>query len=140
METTMDRADVDTITSHFRALTSLVPLHPIRSEQDYDRAVAVLNQLLDAGVVDEQHALADLATMLGTLIAAYDDAHYPVAPVPPVAMLRFLMNQNQLTDSALPELGSQSTVAEVLNGTRELDTRQIKALAARFQVPASLFL
>ncbi|HEX8612533.1 MAG TPA: transcriptional regulator [Telluria sp.] len=140
METLMSRAVVDTITSHFRALTALVPLNPIRSEQDYDKAVAVLNQLLDAGAAEEQHALADLATMLGTLIAAYDEVHYPAAPVSPVAMLRFLMDQHQLTDSALPELGSQSTVAEILNGTRELDTRQIKALAARFHVPASLFL
>ncbi|WP_196785516.1 hypothetical protein [Massilia aquatica] len=50
METLIDRALVDTITSHFRSLTSLVPLSPIRSEQDYDKAVAVLNQLLDAAL------------------------------------------------------------------------------------------
>ncbi|NHZ97488.1 transcriptional regulator [Massilia sp. CCM 8734] len=140
METLMDRAAVDTITSHFRALTSLVPLNPIRSEQDYDKAVAVLNQLLDAGAADERHALADLASMLGTLIAVYDDAHYPATPVSPLTMLRFLMDQHQVTESALPELGSQTTVTAILNGTRELDIRQIKALAARFQVPATLFL
>lgn len=140
METLMDREVVDTITSHFRALTSHVPLSPIRSEQDYDKAVAVLNQLLDAGAADEHHALADLATMLGTLIAAYDEVHYPAMPVSPVAMLRFLMDQHQLTDSTLPELGSQSKVAEILEGTQELNIQQIKALAARFQVPATLFL
>lgn len=61
-------------------------------------------------------------------------------PVSPSAMLRYLMDQHKLPESTLPELGSQSTVAQILEGTQELNIRQIKALAARFQVPATLFL
>lgn len=119
---------------------ALLPLPPIRSELDYDNAVTALNQLLDAGAADEQHALADLATMLGTLIAAYDESHYPATLVSAVNLLRFLMEQHQLPASALPELGTQADVYGILSGTCKLAPRQIKALAARFQVPATLFL
>jgi HTH-type transcriptional regulator/antitoxin HigA len=60
--------------------------------------------------------------------------------VSPVAMLRFLMEQHALAQSDLPELGSQGVVSEILRGKRELNLRQIKALAERFHVPAALFI
>lgn len=139
MEALMDRAVVAEITSHFQALSAIVPLHTIQSAQDYDAAVASLNQLLDAGAANEQHPLADLVNTLGALISEYDDAQYPPQDVSPVAMLRFLMEQNQLTQSSLPEIGSQGVVSEILNGKRDLNVRQIKSLSHRFHVPASVF-
>lgn len=41
---------------------------------------------------------------LGALISDFVAAHYPRPEVAPVAMLHFLMEQNQLTQSSLPEL------------------------------------
>ena len=140
MEAVMDRTVIAEITSHFQALSSLVPLHPIRTAVEYEKAVAALNRLLDAGAANEQHPLADLVNTLGTLIGEYDDAHYPAQEVSPLAMLRFLMDENSLTQSDLPEVGSQGIVSEVLNGKRELNVRQIKALSARFHVPPAVFI
>ena len=139
MEAVMDRTVIAEITSHFQALSSVVPLHPIRTAVEYEKAVAALNRLLDAGAANEQHPLADLVNTLGTLIGEYDDAHYPAQEVSPLAMLRFLMDENSLTQSDLPEVGSQGIVSEVLNGKRELNVRQIKALSARFHVPPGIF-
>ena len=139
MEALMDRSVIAEITSHFKALSSIIPLHPISSERDYDKAVATLNQLLDAGAANEKHPLADLVNTLGTLISEYDNAHYPVQDMSPLAMLRFLMDQNQLTQSNLPEIGTQGVVSEILSGKRELNVRQIKALAERFHVAPSVF-
>src|SRR5450830_1855585 len=102
MEALMDSSVVAEITSHFQALSSVIPLHTIRTEYDYDKAVEALNQLLDAGAANEEHVLADLAHTLGALISEYDDVHYPVQNVSPLAMLRFLMDQNHLTQSSLP--------------------------------------
>lgn len=73
-----------------------------------------------------------------TLIAAYDETHYPAPPVSPLNLLRFLMEQHRLSASALPELGSQAVVDDILSGKRELYLRQVKALATRFKVPATL--
>ena len=139
MEAIMDRTVIAEITLHFQALSSVVPLHPIRTGVDYEKAVTALNRLLDAGAANEQHPLADLVNTLGTLIGEYDDVHYPAQEVSPLAMLRFLMDENSLTQSDLPEVGSQGVVSEVLNGKRELNVRQIKALSARFHVPPGVF-
>lgn len=139
MEALMDHKALAEITAHFAALTDVIPLHPVCSARDYDEAVATLNRLLDAGVANETHPLADLVDTLGTLIAEYEDSHYLREEVSPVAMLKFLMDQHRLSQSELAEIGSQRVVSGVLSGKRELNTRQIRALADRFKVPASLF-
>lgn len=140
MEAVMDDSAIDDIIRRYRALAAVVPLRPIRSAADYDRTVKVLNQLLDAGASDERHPLADLVGTLGELVADYDATHYPPAEVSGARMLRFLMEQHQLKQSDLPEIGTQGVVSEILSGKRELNVRQIKALSERFGVNGSVFL
>jgi HTH-type transcriptional regulator/antitoxin HigA len=140
MEAVIDSRVISDITSRFQALVALVPLHAIRTDADYDNAVVVLNQLLDAGAADENSPLADLADALGSFIGDYEDTHNPAPEVSPAATLRFLMGQHLLTQSDLPEIGSQGVVSEILRGKRDLNVRQIKELAGRFQVPASVFI
>ncbi|TCT03792.1 helix-turn-helix domain-containing protein [Paralcaligenes ureilyticus] len=139
MEAVMDKTTIAEITSHFQALSSVVPLHSIHTAHDYDQAVVVLNQLLDAGAASEQHPLAELANTLGSLIGEFDHAHYPAQEVSPLAMLRFLIEQHHLTQSDLPEIGTQGVVSEILHGKRDLNVRQIKALSKRFHVPPNVF-
>lgn len=140
METVMDRSVVAEITARFQALVSIVPLHAIRTKRDYDKAVSTLNQLLDAGAADEKSPLADLVNTLGALIGDYDDVHHPAKEVSFIAMIRILMEQHELTQSDLPEIGTQGVVSEILRGKRELNVRQIKALSERFHVPPSVFI
>lgn len=140
MEALIEKHVMDDITSHFAALSSVIPLRPIRTTQDYDHAVATLNQLLDAGAADEAHPLSDLVDTLGSLIGEYDERHFPLKDVTPIEVLQFLMEQHQLTQSDLPEIGSQGVVSEILRGKRELNLRQIKALAERFAVGPSAFI
>jgi HTH-type transcriptional regulator/antitoxin HigA len=139
MEAVMDRSVIAEITSRFQALSSVIPLHAIRNDADYEKAVAALNRLLDAGAANENHPLADLVNTLGSLIGEYDDVHYPAQEVSPLAMLRFLMIENSLAQSDLPEIGSQGVVSEILSGKRDLNVRQIKALSGRFHVPPGVF-
>ena len=140
MEGVIDRQAADELAGHFLALSRHVPLRPIRTEGDYDAAVGSLNALLDAGAADETHPLADLAATLGELIGDYDDAHYPAKDVAPSEMLRFLMDQHGLKQTDLAdELGSQGVVSELLNGKRDLNLRQMRALAGRFGIPAAAF-
>ena len=140
METVMDPKVIEDITTRFQALAALVPLRAIRTAQDYDQAVGVLNQLLDAGAADERSPLADLSNAMGSLIADYEDLQHPPKQVSPAMTLRFLMEQHQLTQSDLPEIGSQGVVSEILRGKRELNLRQIKELAKRFHVPVAVFI
>jgi len=50
------------------------------------------------------------------------------------------MEQHELTQTDLAEVASQGVMSEILNGKRELNVRQIKALAERFNVPPAVFL
>lgn len=140
MEALIDRELVAKITSHYTALSSLVPLRTIRNQAQYKQAVTVLNGLLDAGAANEDHPLAELVNTLGLLIGDYDNEHFAPEPVSPIAVLRMLMEQHGLSQSDLVEVGTQGVVSEILNGKRELNVRQIKALAERFNVPPGVFI
>jgi len=119
---------------------SIAPLLSIRNEQEYDRAIAHLNQLLDEIGTDTTHPLYGLLDTLGTLIHAYEQEHYPMPECDAVDMLRFFMEEHQLTQRDLPEIGSQGVVSEILNGKRMLNLRQVRALAQRFHVSAAVFI
>ncbi|MFW0859011.1 MAG: helix-turn-helix domain-containing protein [Dehalococcoidia bacterium] len=50
------------------------------------------------------------------------------------------MDEHGLTQSELPEIGSQGVVSEILSGKRELNVRHIHALAKRFHVSPAVFI
>jgi HTH-type transcriptional regulator/antitoxin HigA len=136
----MSPKQIEDITERFLALTAIVSLHAISNDTDYERAVSVCNQLLDAGGADEHSPLADLTNSLGGFIAEYENVQHPAVEVSPAATLRFFMKQHALSQSDLPGVGSQGVVSEILRGKRQLNIRQIKELAQLFQVPAALFI
>lgn len=60
------------------AWASVAPVNFVpRSDDDYDRLVAVLDALIDAVGEDEDHLLASLMEVVGTLIEKYEDEHVP---------------------------------------------------------------
>ena len=120
--------------------TKIGPLLSIRNPYEYDQAIERLNYLLDAVGTDEQHPLYGLLDTLGTLIHAYEQEHVLMPEASGVDMLSFFIEEHGLTQSDLPEIGSQGVVSEILNGKRELNVRQIRALAQRFHVSPALFM
>ena len=116
------------------------PLLSIRNEREYDLAAQRLNNLLDEIGTNEQHPLYGLLDTLGTLVHAYEEEHHPIPECSGADMLRFLMEEHGLTQSDLPEVGSQGVVSEILNGKRELNMRQMRALAKRFHVSPAVFI
>ncbi len=119
---------------------ALRPLLAIRNEAQYDQAVAQLNALIDEIGTDETHPLYELLDTLGTLVHAYEEQHHPVPDCSGREMLGFFMEEHGLKQADLPEIGSQGIVSEVLNGKRELNVRQIRALAQRFHVSPAVFI
>ncbi|HQV95420.1 MAG TPA: helix-turn-helix domain-containing protein [Anaerolineales bacterium] len=119
--------------------THIAPLLTVRNEREYNAAVKHMNELLDEIGTNEKHPLYSLLDTLGTLIHAYEEEHYPIPESTGVEILHFLMDENGLTQSDLPEVGSQGVVSEILNGKRELNVRQIKELAKKFKVSPAAF-
>ena len=54
-------------------------------------------------------------------------------------ILVYLMQEHGLTQAELPEIGSQGVVSEILAGKRDLNVRQMRALANRFHVSPAVF-
>jgi HTH-type transcriptional regulator / antitoxin HigA len=119
------------------------PLAPLLSvpytEEDYNNRVELLNSLLDEVGENENHPLASLLDTVGTLVSHYEQQHYPLPEASPQEVLAYLLEEHQLTQSQLPELGSQGVVSEILRGKRQLNKRQIQALAKRFGVSPEVF-
>lgn len=111
----------------------------IRTEADYNKALAMLNQLLDEVGDNESHPLYNFLEVLGTLIESYEADRVKIPDVPGREVLKYLIEEHGLTQADLPEIGSQGVVSEILRGKRELNTRQIKALSKRFGVSPAVF-
>ena len=111
-----------------------------RSEREYDAAVERLGELVDEIGDNAKDPRYRLVETLSALIEAYEREHHAVPDIPGVDMVRFLMEQHGLTQGDLPEIGSQGVVSEILSGRRELNVRQLQALAERFGVSPAAFL
>jgi HTH-type transcriptional regulator / antitoxin HigA len=120
------------------------PLAPFLSvphtEDEYDNLTSFLDRLIDEVGNDENHPLASLMDTVGTLIKAYDEEYFPFSAGDPIDTLKHLMKEHNLTQSDLPELGSQGVVSEILSGKRALTIRQIRLLSERFKLSPATFL
>lgn len=109
-------------------------------EEEYEQLVELLDEIIDIVRDDENHPLANFMDVVGVLIENYETANIPAPKSNPIAVLKYFMEEYGLKQNDLSELGSQWVVSEILNGKRELNIRQIKALSERFQVPGSVFI
>ena len=123
-----------------RSWTKVSPLLKIQNEREYDLAVERLNGLIDEVGTDEQHPLYSLLDTLGTVLHAYEERHHPMPKCKGPDLLRFLMEEHDLGQSDLAEVGSQGVVSEILAGKRDLNVRHIRALSKRFKVSPSVFI
>lgn len=115
------------------------PMLSVDSPASYKHACRLLDDLTDEIGDNEKHPLAGLMATLGTLIEAWEAEHQPVPQASPRQVLAYLMKEQGLKQADLRELGSQGVVSEILAGKRELNVRQVKALAKRFKVSAGVF-
>ena len=122
-----------------RSWTQVSALLKIQNEQEYDSALERLNSLIDEVGMDERHPLYSLLDTLGTVVHTWEEHHHSMPKLEGADSLRFLMEEHELTQSDLPEVGSQGVVSEILSGKRELNVRQIRALSKRFGVSPSVF-
>ena len=129
-----------TVTKTLKNPAAVAPFLAIRAEHEYDKAVELLNALVDEIGDNPKNPRYRLIETLSVLIKAYDREHHRLPEVSGVEVLRFLMEQHGLSQSDLPEIGSQGVVSEILSGRRALNVRQIRALAARFGVEPGAFL
>jgi HTH-type transcriptional regulator/antitoxin HigA len=110
-----------------------VDIRPIKTEQDYERALARTDDLMDA---EPNTPEGDELDVLTTLIEAYEDRHFPIDTPDPVEAILFRVEQMGLTRKDLePFIGSRHRVSEVLNRKRELSISMIHRLHEGLKIP-----
>jgi|TARA_R110001592_G_scaffold50319_14_gene155838 HTH-type transcriptional regulator/antitoxin HigA len=113
-------------------------IRPIRTEDDYQAALARIDALMDAEAGSDE---ADELEVLTTLVELFEDAHYPINLPDPITAIKFRMEQEGISQSDLaPILGSRAKVSEVLSGKRELTLKMIRALNAYLGIPAEVLI
>ena len=125
----------------------MASISPIRTEQDYEAALARINELMDAlSGPEEQIEDADDPNrveldVLADLVEFYEGKHHPIELPSAVAAVEYCMDQRGLTQRDLiPYIGSRSKVAEVLSGKREITMSMARALNRHLSIPADVLL
>ena len=129
----------------YQALCERLPLIEISSKEQHQNALKVIEHLIDFLSRDEAAPLADdvnqYLAVLGDLVAKFEHVRFPSKRVAGNEILSQLMEAHNLKQTDLGgELGGQSVVSLILRGERELNVRQIRALAERFKVSPEIFL
>ena len=104
----------------------MTDLKPIRTEADYDEALAAAGELWGANSGTPE---GDRLDVLATLIDAYEAKHHPMDPPDPIEAIKFRMEQQGLTRKDLESIiGPRNRVADILNRKRGLSLEMIRQL------------
>ena len=133
--TDLDKANEE----EYLELVRAFPLIHIEDDRRLTAAFAVIDRLVeksDRSVAEDVYLAA-----LTDLVETYENAHSALPPVTGVEALRYLMEENGLTQADLaPLFGAPSIVSEALSGKRRLALTHARRLAAHFGLPVSVFI
>ena len=113
-------------------------IRPIKTRRDHQWALREIQQLWNAPAGSREE---DRLEILATLVAAYEDEHFPMDLPDPIEAIKFRMEQMGLKRSDLERLiGSRGRVAEVLNRRRPLSLAMIRKLHQGLGIPAEVLI
>ena len=109
-------------------------IRPIRTDEDYEAALAEIERLMNAEPGAED---GDRLDVLAALVEKYEGRVYPTPSAAPLDVLKFMMEQNGRTQADLGRLlGSRSRASEIMAGKRWLTLNQIRLVAREWHIPA----
>jgi len=110
-------------------------IKPIRTKTDYKRALNRIDDLIlkKPKINSVEYDELDI---LGTLVSAYEDIHFPISAPTPIETIKHIMEENGLKPKDLvPYFGSKGIVSEFFSKKRQLTLRTIKLLHEAFNIP-----
>lgn len=119
-------------------LSELVTVRPIRTEADYEAALAELDRMI--GQVQPGTPAGNRYELLSSLVEAYTDAHYPIEPSDdPIAMIEFVLDVRGLSRKDLePFIGTRQRVWDIMEKRRRLTLPMIRCLAKGLNIPVDV--
>ena len=134
--------DLESHAPAWRSFQNRMPVEfcTIRTKRHYRVMVNLLNELVDEIGDRESHAMAGLLDIVAHFVHDYEERTVEFPDPEPYQALQFFMEQHNLRQADLANIFvSRSNVRDVLNGKREIDMSQAKALASRFNVSPAVF-
>jgi HTH-type transcriptional regulator/antitoxin HigA len=125
-----------------KLLTKFLP-GVIETEEENERALEIVNQLMNKGEDQLSPEETKFFRLLVRLIEDFEEKAYPEVggSATPAGVLRTLMDEHGLAQKDLAEIfGSQGTLSQVLNEKRAISKTQAKKLAAKFHLPIEVFI
>ena len=111
----------------------MADVKPIRTEKDYEAALARVDELMDAAPGSPE---GDELDVLVDLVELYESKHEPMGYPSPLAALEFRMDQGGMSPRDLiPFIGSRAKVSEVLSGKRAITMPMARALHEHLGIP-----
>jgi HTH-type transcriptional regulator/antitoxin HigA len=115
-------------------------LKPIKTEDQYDEALARIYELMQADV-KENSPESDELEILSILVKEYENEFYPVPSPNPIDAIRFRLDQMGMSEKDLGEiLGYRSRKSEILSGKRKLSLAMIRKLNEVLHIPAKVLI
>ena len=114
--------------------------HVLRTDEEYDSAIAEIERLLDEGSEEGTEAY-DRLELLSVLVEHYEEERYPMGSVTPQEAVSFMLEQKGMSRADLDEvMGGKSRVSEFFSGKRELSKSQVEVLRSMLGIPADILL
>ena len=111
-------------------------IKPIKSEADYDAALTAIDGLMGGGPDTPE---GDELQVLVTLVEAYEAERWPIEAPDPISAIEHVMESRGFQQKDLAVLiGSQPHASEVLSRLRPLTLPMIRALSAKWNLPADI--
>lgn len=108
----------------------------LKTEADYDAALARVERLMDAEPGTPE---AEELELWSLLVEEYERQHYPIDPPDPIEAIKFRMEQLGLQQKDLTRfIPAKSKVSEVLNRKRNLSLPMIRALNQHLGISAEI--
>lgn len=111
-------------------------IKPIKTEEDYEKAMERLEEIFDASPNTEE---GDEAEILAMLVDNYENQYYPIEAPDPIEAIKIRMEEMNLKQKDLVGvIGGKSRVSEILNKKKRLTVDMIRELEKSLNISASV--
>jgi HTH-type transcriptional regulator/antitoxin HigA len=113
-------------------------LHTIKTEEEYNGAMAMIDSLINAPENSEDSEKLELFSII---VEDYENKYYKMDMPDPIEAIKQRVEQLGLTRKDLEQsLGSRARVSEILNKKRNLTLPMIRKLSKNLNIPADILI
>jgi HTH-type transcriptional regulator/antitoxin HigA len=110
----------------------------VKTDEEYENALARLEQLMDA---EPNTPECDELELLSLLVEKYEKEIYPLPEADPVDVIQYYMEQRGLKAKDLVGIiGDKAIVSKIMNRERKLNLKMVRNLHQKVKIPYSLLM